>query len=168
MSAAMRARLRAVNLLLRFLLELAALAGLAFWGWTAGHSLAGQVVLAIVTPSAAAWLWGLYAAPASKHRLDGLGRLAVEWLVFGGAAVATAAAGQPWLALAFVVVAAINAVVLARTTPPPRTHNAGECQCCSGAGEVQLVSAAASTDAPSVDPTAAPSAETGSVATPRG
>lgn len=167
----MGSRVRAVNLLLRFLLELAALAGLAFWGWTAGHSLAGQVILAIVTPLAATWLWGLYAAPASEHRLDGLARLAVEWLVFGGAAVATVVSGQPWVALAFVVVAAGNAVVLARTTPPP-AHTAGAriggCQCCSGDGEIKLVSAAASTGAPIVDPIAAPSAETGSVATPRG
>jgi hypothetical protein len=160
-------RLRAVNLLLRFLIELAALAGLAFWGWTAAHSTTGRVVLAIATPTAAAWLWGMYAAPASKHRLDGLALLAVEWLVFGGAAVATAVAGLPWVALAFVVVAAINAVVLARTTPPPRVHDAGGCQCCSGNATEVVVSGTASAVTSVADPTAAVPAATGSAATPR-
>ena len=117
MSRVPTSRLRTVNLLLRFLLELAALAGLAYWGWSAGHSTIGRVVLAIVTPTAAAWIWGLYAAPASQHRLDGRSRLAVEWLVFGGAAVATAVAGQPWVALAFVVVTAVNALSY---SPGPR------------------------------------------------
>jgi hypothetical protein len=156
MSRVTMSRLRTVNLLLRFLLELAALAGLAYWGWSAGHSTIGRVVLAIVTPTAAAWIWGMYAAPASQHRLAGPARLAVEWLVFGGAAVATAVAGQPWVALAFVVVAAVNAVVLARTTPPPQAHGAGGCQCCSGGATGEVVTVTASGDAPAPGRTATP------------
>jgi hypothetical protein len=165
-------RLRAVNLTLRFLIEVAALAGLAFWGFTAGHSTTGRWVLAVATPVAAAWLWGMYAAPASSHRLTGAARLAVEWLVFGGAAVATAVAGQPWIAVAFVVVAGANAFVLARTTPVrPAAHSAGGCQCCSGATATEPVSAMTSSGGPaasSSQPPIAPSAATGSVATPRG
>jgi hypothetical protein len=159
-------RLRAFNLALRFLVELAALAGLAFWGWTAGHSTIGRLVLAIATPAAAAWLWGLYAAPASKHRLSGPALAAVEWLVFGGAAVATAVAGLPWAALAFIIVAGINALVLARTTPSPRAHSATDCQCCSGAA-AEVVTVTASTAARVADPIAAPSAAPGSTAIPR-
>ena len=161
-------RSRSVNLLLRFLVELTALAGLAFWGWSAAHSATGRVVLAIATPTVAAWLWGMYAAPASAHRLKGVARLAVEWLVLGGAALATAVAGLPWVALTFLVVAVINALLLARTTPPPRTHDSGGCQCCSGATTGDLVSETASAVTPAADPTAAAPAATGSAATPRG
>lgn len=164
------ARWRAGNLLLRFVVEIAALAGLAFWGWTAGHGTTGRVVLAIVTPTAAAWLWGMYAAPASEHRLRGAARLGVEWSVLGGGAAAMIVAGVPWVALAFLVVAVLNAIVLARTTPPPRVHSANECQCCSGADTGQLVSqlieGTASAGAPAADPTATPSAVHESAATP--
>ena len=167
-------RLHAVNLVLRFLVELAALAGLGFWGWTAGRSTTGQWVLALATPVAAAWLWGMYAAPASRHRLAGRALLAVEWLVFGGAAIATAVAGLPWAAVAFVVVAAANAFVLAKTTrEAPAPHSAGGCQCCSGGmGEVVRVpaSTAGQTEPTQLaaPPATAPSTVSGSVASPRG
>jgi hypothetical protein len=160
--------LRAVNLLLRFLIELAALAGLAFWGATAGHTTTGKIVLALATPLAAAWLWGMYAAPASRHRLDGPARLAVEWSVLGGGAIATAVAGQPWVAVAFLVLAVINAVLLARTAPPPRAHSAGSCQCCSSNAMSEMVSVTGSAAPADSDQTTAPSAATGSAATPRG
>jgi hypothetical protein len=45
---------RAANLALRFLLELAALAGLAYWGCNTGHSAVGDVALGIAAPLAAA------------------------------------------------------------------------------------------------------------------
>jgi hypothetical protein len=144
LSVLSRSRLLTANLLLRFIVELAALAGLAFWGWTAGHSTTGQWVLAVATPTVAAWVWGMYAAPASSHRLAGPARLTVEWLVLGGAAVATAVAGLPGAALAFVLVAAGNALVLSRMAP--KQHSAGGCQCCSAGGTTEVVSAATSAD----------------------
>ncbi|WP_329285811.1 DUF2568 domain-containing protein [Streptomyces sp. NBC_00691] len=43
---------------LAFLLEVAALALLAWWGWESAESLAPRLLLAVATPAAAAVLWG--------------------------------------------------------------------------------------------------------------
>ena len=83
---------RAVNDSVRFCLELAALAGLAIWGWETGPD-GVNVVLAIAAPLAAAVLWGLFDAPKARRHPPDPWRLLLEILVFGGGAVAFAAAG---------------------------------------------------------------------------
>ncbi|HEU5107312.1 MAG TPA: DUF2568 domain-containing protein [Micromonosporaceae bacterium] len=92
------------NLVLRFLLELAALAGLAFAGWQLADG-ALSVVLAVVLPLAAAVAWGVFAVPGDPSRggaapvpVPGAVRLALELLVLGGGAVAVGVAGAPVLA----------------------------------------------------------------------
>ncbi len=45
------------NLALRFVLELAALAALAYWGFHTGHSLLGDVALGVGAPLLAAVIW---------------------------------------------------------------------------------------------------------------
>ena len=55
--------LKGANLALRFLLELAALAAVGYWGWDAGGPL-----LAIAAVAAVAVVWGLFVAP--KRRFD--------------------------------------------------------------------------------------------------
>ena len=51
-----------INLALRFLLELAALAAYAYWGWVA-HEGAWRYVLGIGPPLLAAILWGTFRVP---------------------------------------------------------------------------------------------------------
>ena len=99
--------LGAAALTVRFLLELAMLAALAWAGWQV------NVVLAVAAPVAAAGVWGLSVAPKARYPLPPLQRLAVEAVLFGSAIVGLAFAGHPWLALAFaVVLVADEAVVL--------------------------------------------------------
>jgi hypothetical protein len=103
--------MRTANLALRFLLELAALAGLAYWGaHTGGGALA--VLLAVAAPLAAAVVWGLWCAPKSARRLPQPARTVVEASVFGLGAGGFADAGQGVLAAVFVAVAAVNWVLL--------------------------------------------------------
>ena len=52
-----------INLGVRFLLELAALAALGFWGWTQ-HTGVLSYLLAIVLPLFAAFMWGTFRVPA--------------------------------------------------------------------------------------------------------
>jgi hypothetical protein len=95
------------NLVLRFLLELAALAGLAVAGWRlATGPLA--IVLAVMLPLVAAVCWGVFAVPDDPSRsgnapvpVPGAVRLALELLVFGGGAAAIAVAGAPIIAAGF-------------------------------------------------------------------
>lgn len=103
--------LRAANLALKFLLELAAVAALAIWGARAGSG-AWSVLLAIALPMAAVALWGVLAAPKSPRRLPPRARIPFEMCFFGLAFAALLAAGLPVAATAFGVCAVVNAASL--------------------------------------------------------
>ena len=104
--------MRAVNLGLRFLLELCALAALAYGGWHVTGPLWLRIVTAVALPLVAALVWGRWVAPRASQPLPDPLRLIPEWLVFGGAAVALAATGHPLLAVVLAVLAAANRLAL--------------------------------------------------------
>ncbi|MFG3040522.1 YrdB family protein [Streptomyces sp. NPDC048330] len=93
---------------LAFLLELAALAVLARWGWGSADDLALRLLLAVSAPALAAVVWGLFAAPKARIRLPLGGVLAVKAVVFGAAALALQELGRPSAAVVFAVVALLN------------------------------------------------------------
>lgn len=87
-----------INLPVRFLLELAALAAYGYWGWHVGS---GPVhfLLALGLSLRAALLWGLFAVPGDQVRsgkapvlVPGIARLALEVVIFAGAVLALYAA----------------------------------------------------------------------------
>jgi hypothetical protein len=80
---------RAANDVLRFLLELLALAGLALWGWRTGPT-GVNVVLAIAAPLTAAALWGAFVAPKARRHPGDPWRLLLEVVVFGAGTLAFA------------------------------------------------------------------------------
>lgn len=98
------------NEALRFVLEVAALGAMAFWGWTAFAGLA-RVVVTIGLPIVAALAWATFRFPGDPNpapvAVPGVVRLALEFIVFGTAAFLLYLAGQPALAvvLAALVVA---------------------------------------------------------------
>jgi hypothetical protein len=89
----------------RFLLELAALAALGWWGSTQAAWLAAAL------PVAAALLWGAFASPKARWP-SFAGRLAVEVAVFGGAAAALWATGRHALGIVFAAVAFVDGVAV--------------------------------------------------------
>jgi hypothetical protein len=99
--------LRTANLAVRFVIELCALAALAYCGYEAEGWL-----LAIALPLAGAVIWGLVVSP--KRKVDSMPlRIAGEALVLGGAAVALIATEQVWLGVALAVAAVANRVLMA-------------------------------------------------------
>ena len=100
---------RAVNDSVRFCLELAALAGLAIWGWETGPD-GVNIVLAIAAPLAAAVLWGLFVAPRARRHPRDPWRLLLELAVFGGGILAFAAAGLETSAIVLGVATAAHLV----------------------------------------------------------
>ena len=98
---------KAANLAVRFVLELCALAALGFWGARTGSPTLAAVGLAITTPLLAATLWGLFVAPKAPFDLPVV-RWVVELGVFGCAAAGLAAVGRSGLAVALLVVYAVN------------------------------------------------------------
>jgi len=125
--------MRGFQLLLRFLLELCALAALAYAGWQTTESFWLRLLVAIALPLVAAVVWGQWVAPNARRPLPDPVRLIPEWLVFGGATVALILTGHPLLGVALAVLAAGNrlALHLLRTTtggqpeerPEPRAHS---------------------------------------------
>jgi hypothetical protein len=105
--------MRSLALTAKFLLELCALAALAYWGATTGP-LVVNLLLGIGAPLVAAAVWGTLAAPRSSRRLSTGPRIAVESAVFAAAALALVAVGAPVLAAVFVVIAVLDTAVLLR------------------------------------------------------
>lgn len=99
------------NLLLKFLLELAAFAAFAIWGAETGSGIVA-VVLAIVAPAAMIVVWGWFAAPRSAHRLPLRTRVPLELCVFALAVVALLTVGHTRAAIVLAAVVAINALGL--------------------------------------------------------
>jgi exosortase/archaeosortase len=97
-----------------FVAELAALAALAVWGWTAPGATPVRVLLAAGLPLAAAALWGMFAAPHAPIRRPVLA-LTVKVAVFGSGVLALLAIGQSWLAIALAAAALLSSVL---STPP--------------------------------------------------
>ena len=101
-----------VNLGLRFLLELAMLAALAWTGAELGTSRVTSFALAVALPLAAAAVWARWVAPKAARRLTDPRRLLVELVLFGATAAGLAAIGHPLLAVAFAVLVVANIAVL--------------------------------------------------------
>lgn len=105
--------LKNANLALRFLLELAALAALAAWGFQVSESWLIRLPAAVVAPSVAAIAWGLAVSPKARLSLHWAARLAVEVAVFLAAAAGLALSGQASLAAALLVIAFLSRAIKA-------------------------------------------------------
>jgi hypothetical protein len=103
---------KAANLVLRFVLELAALAALGYWGATASGAVSARVLLGVGAPVAAAVFWGAFVAPRARVVLPTAVRMALGLAVFGCAAAALAARGHGRLATGFGAAAAANTLLM--------------------------------------------------------
>jgi Protein of unknown function (DUF2568) len=102
---------RQLNLALKFLLELAALAAIGLWGASIADG-APAVVLAIGLPAVAAGLWGAFAAPKAPRRLPLRLRAPFELGVFALATLALWQAASAAWAEAFASIVVVNALLL--------------------------------------------------------
>ncbi|GAA4633205.1 hypothetical protein GCM10023196_069880 [Actinoallomurus vinaceus] len=104
--------LHLANEALAFLLEIAALAVLAWWGVRTGDGVLLKAVLGIGAPAVAAVVWGLFAAPKARVRLPLPAVLLVKLLVFGAATAALYGLDHPGLALGFAVIVVANTAIV--------------------------------------------------------
>jgi hypothetical protein len=108
--------MRATMLALRFLLELAALGALAYWGATfPGMPTPARAALALGAPAAAALFWGALIAPRSPARVPQAVKAVLALGVFMLAALALATRGYRETAAAFALVSLVNAALLLAT-----------------------------------------------------
>jgi hypothetical protein len=107
----------AVVLLLRFLTELALLAGLAVAGARLGGVVALSVLYAVLLPAVVAVIWGLVIAPRAKRILPDPLRFVLEFVLFAGVGVALAVTG---LLVAGIVLAVVGIGLAAATRALPK------------------------------------------------
>lgn len=93
-----------LNLTLRFILELAGLAAMFYWGWS-GHEGVLRLMLAVGVPVVAAAFWGIFrnaeAPNPSRVIVPGWVRLLIEVAFFGGAVFLLSQTDRPNLATVF-------------------------------------------------------------------
>lgn len=103
---------QSVNLGLRFLLELAALTALGFWGFQTGNDLGLKWLLAIGAPLAAAVIWGAFGSPGAPYPVQGFYRTLLELFIIATAASAIFFTKHYGLAGIYTSVALANLVLL--------------------------------------------------------
>ena len=101
-------------LAVRFVLELAALAALAYWGFTEYDGVTA-VLLGDGAPLVAAVVWGLFVSPKAKYGTP-VRQAIGEAAVFGAAVIALFAAGRPVLAIVFAALAVVDGMLVRVTT----------------------------------------------------
>lgn len=103
-----------INLAVRFLLEIAMLIVLGYWGW---HTRAGWIryPAAIGLPLTAAALWGIFRIPDDPKpapvEIPSLMRLILEWVLFGSAIWALYDMGYTRLSLIMGVIVILHYIV---------------------------------------------------------
>ena len=104
--------MKTINLILRFGLELAALAALGYWGATASASPAVRAVLGVGAPVVAAVFWGMFVAPRARIVLSSPVRMGLGFVVFAAASVALATRGHTQMATTLAGLALLNTVLI--------------------------------------------------------
>jgi hypothetical protein len=101
--------MRFANDVLRFFLELAALASLTYWGATVDSPL--WPLFAVAAPLLLAVFWGRFMSPKAAYRLHDPLRLVAEIGVFGIAVLALLVRDQAALAIALAAATAVHLVL---------------------------------------------------------
>jgi hypothetical protein len=103
---------KAINLVVAFFFEMAMLLALGYSGFWYPESMPLKYLLMILLPLIAAVLWGFFATPKSKHRLQQPYRMIFAIMIFGIAAFLLYETGVTILAVVFAVLAFINQLLL--------------------------------------------------------
>ena len=104
--------LRAGNLAVRFFLELAALAAVAYWGATTAAGRVSRVGLAVALPSLVAVVWALFISPKARIPTGSFGRAFLGLVVFLLAASALWSRDRTALAMVYGSLAVISSVLI--------------------------------------------------------
>lgn len=99
---------KAINLVVRFVLEIVVLVALAWWGFSASGDLVVRLIAGLGAPLAVMAVWATFVSPRAPRRLPDPTRLGVEVAVFGLGVAALWLVGQAMLALVLAAAAAVS------------------------------------------------------------
>jgi hypothetical protein len=103
---------KAINAAVAFLLELAMLAALSYWGFQGEKSVWIKWSLGIGIPLAVAILWGKFLAPRANQRLSIIGGTLLSLGLFCLASLALFQTNHPTLAIILAVIAIVNRMLV--------------------------------------------------------
>lgn len=90
--------------LVRLIVTLAAVVSVATWGFLA-FDIPWNIIVGIAAPLITVLVWALFVSPRPVVRTHVFAQAAIELLVYASATAAWWSLGQPWIGLAFGVVA---------------------------------------------------------------
>ncbi len=102
-----------LTLLVRFLLELCALAAVGWWGFETGDTAAVSWLLGIGAPLLVAVVWGTFISPKATVKVPAAVWIGLQALVFGAAALALAVVAPAGLAAVFAVIVVLHGAAMA-------------------------------------------------------
>jgi len=102
----------ALALTVRFLLEVAALGAVAWWGVRTGETAAARILLGVGAPLAVAVVWGAFVAPKAAFAVPGAVHVALQLTVLAAAVGALVAIREVTAAEVLAVTAVVNGAAL--------------------------------------------------------
>jgi len=103
--------IRFINQVVAFLLEIAMLISIGYWGFVEGKTILTKYALAIFLPIVATILWGFFAAPKSKYRLKFPLRMIFKLCLFTIASILLYETKNSKIATWFGVIALTNEII---------------------------------------------------------
>ncbi len=104
--------LKSINLGLRFLLELAALISLGYWGFNINGALITKVCVGIGLPLVTAIIWGFFGSPKAIFPLAKSFKWLLLFAIYVVSALALYSSGLKYIGVIFLVTAAINSILM--------------------------------------------------------
>jgi len=104
--------LQGINLGVRFIVELAALFALGWWGFHYGKTARGKYGLAMLAPLTGAGVWGFFIAPNAPVDVGPVLRFLLQIVVFGAAVLCLVAIGERRWAVILGSVVIVNGALL--------------------------------------------------------
>ena len=104
--------IKAINLAIPFFLEIAMIVTLGYFGFHYPQNILLKYVLMIALPIGAIVLWGYFAAPKSKHRLQQPYRVLFALAIFGASVFLLNMTGKTMLAAFFAIMIILNQLFL--------------------------------------------------------
>jgi Protein of unknown function (DUF2568) len=103
--------LQNLNLAVRFLLEICALAAVGYWGFHTGNGMM-KWVLGIGAPILIAMIWGVFGSPKAMIKVPMTLHIFIEIIVFGIPAIALFVAGKHQLAWIYGILVVLNRLLM--------------------------------------------------------
>ncbi|WP_028776720.1 YrdB family protein [Shimazuella kribbensis] len=99
------------NLLLQFLIEIAALFILGYWGFKTGNQITIKIMLGIGSPLLFAIFWGMFLAPKANIPLNPVLAYSIKFVLFLFVAYVLYQTGKTLSAIGFLIITYISLIL---------------------------------------------------------